>query len=149
MLTTQERAEVYRLGVIIGMFEVPEVIRWADEVIAAEDKVDNAMLEISMAGDANTAKMATLLRDAAGEQRPGKPRDVIFGLLGKQLTSDASSAGSVAARLKTLRSAYDAPDATLLKAADLATPFGQGDDDHVTREMTAFLTPYASAAAEW
>lgn len=149
MLSTQERAEVYRLGVIIGQFEVPEVVSWADNVIAEEDKPENAILEISMGSGSNTAQMASLLRDAAGDQRPGKPRDVLFGLLARELTKDPSSAPSIAHKLKTLRSAYETPDAQLLKAAELAGPFGHGDDEDATRALTAFLAPYSAATADW
>ncbi|MCC7385260.1 MAG: hypothetical protein IT384_25655 [Deltaproteobacteria bacterium] len=149
MLKIQEQAEVFRLGMIIGIFEPSEAIAWADRVIGEEAKPDNAILEVSMAAGANTAAMVSLLRDAAGEHTPGKPRDVLFGILAQQLSKNQADAPAIAAQLKTLRSAYDAPDAAMLKAAELAGPFGHDDDQAATRALADFLAPYAKHAAEW
>jgi hypothetical protein len=150
MLTKQERAEAYRLGLIVGLFEGGEVVTWADEVIASEAKPENVFLDISMGDCENTAQLTSLLKDAAGDPRPGKARDVVFGMLAKQLGSDAGAAESVAAKLKALRSAYDPPDAQMTKAAELAAAvLRDAADEEGLRALTAFLTPYSAAADEW
>ncbi|MFO0725854.1 MAG: hypothetical protein U1E65_18870 [Myxococcota bacterium] len=150
MLNNAEKAEVLRLGMIVGHFETQDAINWADLVIASEDKPANAILEVSMAGDVGSAKMVSLLKDAAGEQGPGKPRDVFFGILAKKLAA-APSAGlaeEIANQLKTLRSAYDAPDAAMNKAGNLAGPFG-GDPEAATKDVRAFLSEYERFGDSW
>lgn len=148
MLSINDRAEIYRLGTIVGHFEPSEAIAWADAAIAAEDAPSDALIEVSMAAGANSAKMVSLLKDCAGDVTPGRARDVFFGLLAEKVAADPGAAESVAHQLKTLRSAYDAPDAVMLAAADLAGPFG-GDVDQATKAVQAFLAPYAAHAGAW
>lgn len=148
MLSIADRAEIFRLGTIVGHFEPAESITWADAAIAAEDAPSDALIEVSMGAGANSAKMVSLLKDCAGEQTPGRPRDVFFGLLAEKLASDPGAAESIAFQLKTLRSAYDAPDAVMVEASNLAGPFA-GDVDAATAAVKAFLAPYAQHAAAW
>lgn len=148
MLSIADRAEIFRLGTIVGFFEPQESIAWADAAIAAEDAPSDALIEVSMGAGANSAKMVSLLKDCAGDQTPGRPRDVFFGLLAEKLATDADAAESIAYQLKTLRSAYDAPDAVMVEASNLAGPFA-GDVAVATAAVTAFLAPYAAHAAAW
>lgn len=149
MLSIADRAEIYRLGTIVGYFEPSDAITWADNAILAEDDPSIELIEVSSAGkDVNSAKMVSLLGACAGEQTPGHARDVFFGLLAEKLAADKSTAESMAHQLKTLRSAYDAPDAVMIAAADLAGPFN-GDHDAATAGLEAFLAKYAPHAAEW
>lgn len=150
MLSTKDKAEVLRLGTIVGHFEVADSVNWADLVIAAEDKPAGEVLEVSMAADVGSAKMVSLLKDAAGAQTPGKPRDVFFGLLAKKLAASPSAglAEEIAQQLKTLRSAYDAPDAVMTKAGNLAGPFS-ADAEAAAKDVRAFLSEFERFAGEW
>ena len=59
MLSHTDKAEVFRLGLTVGLFEIPEIVSWADEVIA----VDQDPL----------GKPARLLSDTLGVQSWLKP----------------------------------------------------------------------------
>lgn len=127
MLTQKDIAEVYRLGLTIGLFEVKEVIAWADGIIAASDDPDFGLIEVSMAGDANEGKMAQLLREVGGDNEAKVAREVIYALLGQKLAADASQADGVAAQLKAIQR-------------------GEGVDDGATTDTVA---SYSARAAEW
>ena len=154
MLTTPEKAEVYRLGLTVGLFEVPDAVTWADQVIMAEANPDNAILEVSMAADAGTAGMISRLKDAAGDQSPGRPRDVVLALLGKRLSGDPGAAEGIAAQLKALAGAYDSPDAVLKEAAGFSSAYagaahGDGSVEDVNASLAAFLARDAAASTDW
>lgn len=140
MLSNTEKAEVFRLGLTVGLFDIPEIVSWADEVIAVDDKPSNELIEVSMGGDKNTAGMVELLRLAAGDQAPGKPLDVLLGLVAERVAAGQLSAGSAGAMIGTLKSAYDGKHA-LLDAASEASK-----DEGATQ---AFLAPLAAHAAAW
>lgn len=148
MLSIADRAEIFRLGTIVGHFEPADAIAWADAAIVAEDDPSNELIEVSTAANANSAKMVSLLKECAGEQAPGRPRDVFFGILADRLAADPGAAESIAHQLKTLRSAYDSPDSVMVKASELAGPFN-GDVAQATAALQAFLAPYAAHAAAW
>jgi len=148
MLSIADRAEIFRLGTIVGHFEPEASIAWADATIAAEDAPSDALIEVSMGSGSGSAKMVSLLKDCAGDQTPGKPRDVFFGLLAERLAQDPGAAENIAYQLKTLRSAYDAPDAVMIEASNLAGPF-TSDPDGAAKAVVAFLSKYRSHAADW
>ncbi|MCK6550695.1 hypothetical protein L6R52_32960 [Myxococcota bacterium] len=127
MLTQKDIAEVYRLGLTIGLFEVKEVVAWADGIIAASDNPDFGLIEVSMAGDVNEGKMAQLLREVGGDCDAKVARGVIYGLLAKKLAADASAADTIGAQVKAIQR-------------------GEGVDDGVTADNVA---DYTSRAADW
>jgi hypothetical protein len=130
MLTQKEIAEVYRLGLTIGMFENAEVVTWADSVIAADPNPDFALFDISTAGNESAGKMATLLRAMGGEHNPKTARHVIYGLLGRKLAADPGAAEAVAAQAKAIQQ-------------------GEGVHNEVGEDLQSSLSQHDALAAEW
>lgn len=130
MLTQKDIAEVYRLGMTIGMFTVDEVIVWSDSVIAAEANPDFALFDISSAGKVSEGKMATLLRAMGGDHDPRTARNVIYGLLGRKLKADPGAADSVAAQAKAIQQ-------------------GEGVHGEVGDDLAAGLSKHDALAEAW
>ncbi len=124
MLTNKEIAEVYRMGLVIGLFDPKEVVSWADAVIAQEADPEYAIIELSMATDANEGKLATLLLDVSGDASPEKSRHVLLGLLGRRLTTDPGAAAQVASQVKAIE---QGEGVSLGLGADLASALAKHD----------------------
>lgn len=130
MLTPKDIAEVYRLGMTIGMFTVDEVIVWADSVIAVDANPDFALFDISTAGKVSEGKMATLLGAMGGDHDPKTARKVIYGLLGRKLKADPGAADSIAAQAKAIQQ-------------------GEGVHGEVGDDLASGLNQHDALAAEW
>jgi hypothetical protein len=130
MLTHKDIAEVYRIGLTIGMFTPQDVVVWADSVIAAEANPDFALFDVSTAGGESAGKMATLLRVMGGEHDPKTARKVLYGLLGRRMASDSGAADSVAAQVKAIQQ-------------------GEGVHAEVGEDLKASLAQHDAFAAEW
>jgi hypothetical protein len=130
MLSRKDIAEVYRLGLTIGMFSVDQVVEWADSIIAVEDNPEFALIEVSTNGDATEGKMATLLRDVQGEVDARTARNVIYGLLGRKLAADRDAADTVAAQAKAVQQ-------------------GEGVHGEVGDDLAADLGRHEALAAAW
>jgi hypothetical protein len=61
------KAEYYIQGITKGFVEAAEVIAWADEVIVAEPKTQDWMLDISTCGPADRMAVLSHLNTIKGE----------------------------------------------------------------------------------
>ena len=66
-LTLKEQAEIYRSGLMLGLFEVPEVIAWCDAIITAESSPDIRIIEASIFGSKGANAVANALKEVGGE----------------------------------------------------------------------------------
>lgn len=119
MLSRKDIAEVYRLGLTIGLFTVDEVVSWADSIIAVDDNPEFALIEVSTNGDVTEGKMATLLRDVGGDTDPKTARNVIYGLLGRKL-KDGGAEDTTVAQLKAVQLGEGVHGEVVLDSGDLA-----------------------------
>jgi hypothetical protein len=59
-------AEVYRIGLLYGIFSIIDVVAWADKVIEAEQKPLYEIVEISLSRNCKSIKVASLLERVPG-----------------------------------------------------------------------------------
>jgi hypothetical protein len=130
MLSYKDIAEVYRIGLTVGLFTNEEVIVWADSVIAAEANPDVALFDVSTAAGVSAGKMASLLREVGGDHDPRTARNVIYGLLGRRLESGEANEDRVAAQVKAVQQ-------------------GEGVHGEVGDDLRASLKAHDALAAEW
>jgi hypothetical protein len=130
VLNHKQIAEVYRMGLVIGLFEVKSVVAWADGVIGAEADPDYALIEVSMAGDANEGKMAALLKEVKGDADPKHSQSVVLGLLARKLAADPGRGAAIAAQVKALETS-------------------EGMTAGIGADLGASLSRHESAAKEW
>lgn len=125
MSNIKEKAEVFRLGLIIGIFEVKEVVAWADEVIAAEADPEFAIIDVSMAGDASNGTMASHLSKVSGDADSQKVFGALCGILSKRANT-TSSLSEVCGQLTALE---------------------RGEGANFPKELSALLTTFRGAEA--
>ncbi|WP_144699657.1 hypothetical protein [Fictibacillus phosphorivorans] len=84
------QAEIYRLGLFIGFFQVKNVIKWADQLIEKLDQPPYEILEISLSSKSTIASVCSKLTDVKGECDEAIPIQGILSLLHDELihTSD-------------------------------------------------------------
>lgn len=86
------QAEIYRLGLFMGYFQVKNVIEWADKIIEKLDQPPYEILEISLSSNATLASVCSKLTDVKGECDEALPIQGILNLLNEELilTSDVT-----------------------------------------------------------
>jgi hypothetical protein len=86
------QAEVYRLGLFTGFFQVENVINWADQLIEKLDQPPYEILEISLSSNSTIATVCSKLTDVKGECDEASPIQGILSLLNDELiqTSDVT-----------------------------------------------------------
>ncbi|MQR94402.1 hypothetical protein [Fictibacillus phosphorivorans] len=86
------QAEIYRVGLFIGFFQVKNVIEWADQLIETLDQPPYEILEISLSSHSTRATMCSKLTDVKGECDERLPIQGVLSLLHNELiqTSDVS-----------------------------------------------------------
>jgi hypothetical protein len=67
MLDTRTEAESLAIALELGLIEVADAVRWADERIAEMDLPETAFCDLSMSSKAYPQDVAHLLRTIAGE----------------------------------------------------------------------------------
>ncbi len=80
------QAEIYRLGLFIGFFQVKHVIEWADQLIEKLNQPPYEILEISLSSKAKLATVCSKLTDVKGECDETRPIQGILGLLNDELS---------------------------------------------------------------
>ncbi|WP_374966529.1 hypothetical protein [Lysinibacillus sp. RS5] len=73
-------AEVYRLGVLIGLYTVQNVIKWADNVIESLDNPPYEIIEISLSSQEKPVDVCSKLKLFNGDLND-LPSKILLGLL--------------------------------------------------------------------
>ncbi|MEI5907078.1 hypothetical protein WAK64_08410 [Bacillus spongiae] len=86
-------AEVYRLGISLGLLPKEEVIKWADKVIEQMDDPPYEIIEVSLSSKKKLEDIVFILMDVKGEFDNELPPKIILGLLKETLnmTQDMSN----------------------------------------------------------
>ncbi|MFF2176750.1 hypothetical protein ACFVT8_09870 [Lysinibacillus sp. NPDC058147] len=81
-------AEVYRLGVLIGLYTVQDVIKWADNVIERLDNPPYEVIEISLSSQEKTIDVCSKLKVFNGGLYTNDlPTKILLGLLNEYFLS--------------------------------------------------------------
>ncbi|QWH31949.1 hypothetical protein EXW51_29180 (plasmid) [Bacillus mycoides] len=74
-------AEVFRIGLEIGLFSKTEVIEWADHTIETLDSPSNEIIEVSLSSNDNLVDIVSKLKNIKGTYDKKLPVKIILGLL--------------------------------------------------------------------
>jgi hypothetical protein len=144
------QAEIIRRGIELGLYSPAEAVRWSDQAIAAEERPDYALIELSLARHPQE-----ILRHLVSFAEQAEPALVLQGLFRKMLRSlngDDSVAEQLARTLFRLAhdaewspSGLDENDAYFIDDAfDLAASGTWGTRAEAVRELRTFLEEHAA-----
>ncbi|QEL85915.1 hypothetical protein [Bacillus mycoides] len=74
-------AEVFRIGLQIGLFSKTEVIEWADHTIETLDSPSNKIIEVSLSSNNKLVDLVSKLKNIKGTYDKKLPVKIILGLL--------------------------------------------------------------------
>ncbi|MGF9814389.1 hypothetical protein [Bacillus toyonensis] len=74
-------AEVFRIGLQIGLFSKTEVIEWADHRIETLDSPSNEIIEVSLSSNDKLVDIVSKLKNIKGTYDKKLPVKIILGLL--------------------------------------------------------------------
>ncbi|KWU58966.1 hypothetical protein AWW70_19215 [Bacillus mycoides] len=74
-------AEVFRIGLQIGLFSKTEVIEWADHTIETLDSPSNEIIEVSLSSNDKLVDIVSKLKNIKGTYDKKLPVKIILGLL--------------------------------------------------------------------
>ncbi|MFB7155549.1 hypothetical protein [Lysinibacillus sp. NPDC056232] len=81
-------AEVYRLGILIGLYTVQDVIKWADNVIERLDNPPYEVIEISLSSQEKPIDVCSKLKlFNGGLNNDDLPSKILLGLLNEYFLS--------------------------------------------------------------
>ncbi|EJQ61534.1 hypothetical protein IG7_05484 [Bacillus cereus HuA2-4] len=81
MVNTKIIAEVFRIGLQIGLFSKPEVIEWADHTIETLDSPSIEIIEVSLSSNDKLVDIVSKLKNIKGTYDKKLPVKIILGLL--------------------------------------------------------------------
>ncbi|MGF2711774.1 hypothetical protein ACQUY5_05340 [Bacillus cereus] len=74
-------AEVFRIGLQIGLFSKTDVINWADQTIETLDSPANEIIDVSLSSNDKLVDIASKLKNIKGRYDEKLPVKIILGLL--------------------------------------------------------------------
>ena len=150
----KEQAEVYRVGLLLGLFKLSDVIAWCDSVIVAEESPDIAIIESSMSGSKGVNAVANALAEVEGAFNKRSVINLLFRSMYNLVNHDRKQAPRVAEQIYRLAFDYGAPDEKAesemtyyYDAIDLAVDGVYGDAEKLTDKMLHFLYEYSLSAS--
>ncbi len=149
----KEQAEVYRIGLLLGLFKLPNVIAWCDSIIMAEAEPDIAIIEASISGSKGIDAVANALSEVEGEFNNRSVAKIIFRSMYDLVNQNRKQAPQVAEWLYRMAFDFGAPDEEAesemtyyYDAIDLAVDGIYGDAEKLTDKMLQFLHEYSISA---
>ena len=92
----KEQAEFYRVGLLLGLFKISDVIAWCDSVIMAEAAPDLAIIEASMSGGKGVDAVVSALSEMKGEFDSRSVKKRIFRSMHDLVNQDREQALRIA-----------------------------------------------------
>lgn len=146
----KEQAEIYRIGLMLGIFKVSDVLAWCDSIIMAKSSPDIAIIETTMAGSKGINAVIHALSEVSGEFDKQSVVKQILGVMYYLLNQDRKQAPHIARCLYSMAMYNDAPgenaEADMWRfwdAIDLALDGYYGDVEELTDELLKFLEKYS------
>ena len=78
-------ADVYRIGISIGLFSIQEVIKWTDNIIDQLDTPPYELIDLSLSAKEKLENITLKLMKVKGEVDNELPPKIILGLLNNNL----------------------------------------------------------------
>ncbi|MCX7922698.1 MAG: hypothetical protein N3B21_11925 [Clostridia bacterium] len=107
MVCLKDRAEIYRLGLIVGLFCKSDVLNWVDTTIESESNVDYALIEVSLNSSKNNEDVACILKNVRGKSDSKTVANIIIGLLAQKFDENHDIGSEIASILKRLTQNID------------------------------------------
>jgi len=150
-MSIKEQSEVFRRGLLLGLFRVLPVIAWCDSVIMAEPSPDVAIIEASLAGSRGADAVARALSEADGDFEESKVISALFRPMLDILNANAKQASTIGEWLYRMVQNGWAPNEeveadmiNLPEDMDMAQEGICGNLEAVTNEMRRFLEKYSA-----
>ena len=80
-------AEVYRIGVSIGLLTIEDIMKWADNVIEQYDTPPYEIIELSLSAKKNLEDITLSLMEIRGDFDNDLPPKIVLGLLNQYLNT--------------------------------------------------------------
>lgn len=143
-------AEVFRIGLQIGLFSKTEVIEWADHTIETLDSPSNEIIEVSLSSNDKLVDIVSKLKNIKGTYDQKLPVKIILGLLWEKFMINEENVLKIKPFISDLIhnnccEGFDNIDEQLYdfnEEIDLAADNIYGDLEDVSQEIKSFLSPY-------
>jgi len=156
LIILKERSEIYRLGLIAGLFSKSDVINWADAIIEDESDIDYALIEVSLNSNKNPEDIASALKNVEGVFDTKKVTKVLIGLLALKFEENQDLGSEIASMLYRFAFNYTGLDNEVASKINrlnngfyLAEQEIYGSLKDITTELYDFLKDYKSFAEEF
>lgn len=143
-------AEVFRIGLQIGLFSKTEVIEWADHTIETLDSPSNEIIEVSLSSNDKLVDIVSNLKNIKRTYDQKLPVKIILGLLWEKFIINEENVLKIKPFISDLIhnnccEGFDNIDEQLYdfnEEIDLAADNIYGDLEDVSQEIKSFLSPY-------
>lgn len=92
----KESAERLRIELSLGLCSIPEVVTWADEVVARDPNPDPELLELATCSRSTQEEVCVLLDSVGGEPVSVRAVGRVLGTLRASLAADPASGERIA-----------------------------------------------------
>ena len=143
-------AEVFRIGLQIGLFSKTEVIEWADHTIETLDSPSNEIIEVSLSSNDKLVDIVSKLKNIKGTYDKKLPVKIILGLLWKEFMINEENVLKIQPYISDLIhnnccEGFDYVDEQLYnfnEEVKLAADNIYGNLEDISQEIKSFLSPY-------
>ncbi|PEM44336.1 hypothetical protein [Bacillus toyonensis] len=143
-------AEVFRIGLQIGLFSKTEVIEWADHTIEILDIPSIEIIEVSLSSNDKLVDIVSKLKNIKGTYDQKLPVKIILGLLWEKFMINEENVLKIKPFISNLIlnnccEGFDNIDEQLYnfnEEIDLAADNIYGDLEDISQEIKSFLSPY-------
>lgn len=102
MTGIKEKAEVYKLGLLIGYFRLEEFFKWVDEAIEKEDSPDIGLIELAYSNNRSINDIISLIDEISGNYNFKIPIRILLGLMYKDFLDNKVSLNVMTNKLYSL-----------------------------------------------
>ncbi|QQN86701.1 hypothetical protein [Bacillus toyonensis] len=143
-------AEVFRIGLQIGLFSKTEVIEWADHTIETLDSPSNEIIEVSLSSNDKLVDIVSKLKNIKGTYDKKLPVKIILGLLWEKFMINEENVLKIQPFISNLVhynccEGFDYVDEQLYnfnEEINLAADNIYGNLEDISQEIKSFLSPY-------
>ncbi|TKH47370.1 hypothetical protein FC698_15715 [Bacillus cereus] len=143
-------AEVFRIGLQIGLFSKTEVIEWADHTIKTLDSPSIEIIEVSLSSNDKLVDIVSKLKNIKGTYDQKLPVKIILGLLWKEFMINEENVLKIQPYISDLIhnnccEGFDYVDEQLYnfnEKVKLAADNIYGNLEDIIQEIKSFLSPY-------
>lgn len=102
MTGIKEKAEVYKLGLLIGYFRLEEFFKWVDEAIEKEDSPDIGLIELAYSNNRGINDIISLIDEISVNYNFKIPIRILLGLMYKDFLDNKVSLNVMTNKLYSL-----------------------------------------------